>query len=299
VGTLKPTQTFFDARGRPLIERRNLGGSLRDTIAKDAYHLMRTASGLTITALMFAVFLVLNLLFALVYYLGPGQIQNAHGFLDHFWFSVQTLGTIGYGAMTPGNTFANAVVMIESFVGIIQAALITGIVFSRFSTPTARVMFSRVAIIGDHDGKRTLMFRMANERATAIVEATIRVYVTRDEKTSTGESVRRIYDLPLRRATSPIFNLSWVCYHTIDDASPLFGVTPESMATNGMNLIVTFQGIDDQLAATVHTRYAYNNDDIVLDHRFVDIFKTDPETKRRYLDFAPFHDTEPVAPRAA
>src|SRR5207344_2752240 len=97
-----------------------------------------------------------------------------------------------------------------------------------------------------------------------------------------GESVRRIYDLALRRATSPIFNLSWVAYHTIDEASPLRDITPESMAANGMNIIVTFQGIDDRLAATVHTRYAYNNDDIVLDHRFVDIFKTDPDTKRRY-----------------
>ena len=255
---------------------------------------MRSASWLAIVGAFFASFVVLNLVFALIYYLGPSQVDNAHGFLDCFWFSVQTLGTIGYGAMTPGNTFANVVVMIESFIGVIQAALITGIVFSRFSTPTARVMFSRVAIIGEYDGKRTLMFRMANERATAIVEATVRVYATGDDTTSTGETVRRIYDLPLRRSTSPIFNLSWVAYHTIDDASPLRDATPESMAKRMMNIIVTFQGIDDRLAATVHSRYAYNHEDIVVDRKFVDIFRVDPARTpgAATSTSGPFHDTD-------
>jgi len=299
VAKAKGSQAFFDARGRPLVERRNLGGTLRDTMAKDAYHVMRTASWLTIVGGFFFAYVLINLLFAAILYFGGAEVQNAHGFVDDFWFSVQTVGTIGYGGMTPNDTLANTIVTIESFVGMLLTALITGVIFSRFSTPTARVMFSRVAIVGEHDGKRTLMFRMANERATAIVEATIRVYVTKDEKTSTGESVRRIYDLPLRRSTSPIFNLSWVCYHTIDEQSPLRDATPESMAANGMNIIVTFQGIDDRLAATVHTRYAYNSEDIVIDRRFVDIFRTDPVTKRRYLDFGPFHDTEAAPERAA
>ena len=137
------------------------------------------------------------------------------------------------------------------------------------------MIFSSVAIIGEHDGKRTLMFRMANARSTAIVEATCHVYLSRDEILADGEPMRRIYDLPLRRGTSPIFSLSWLATHTIDAASPIADLTSETLAAAILNIIVTFQGIDDRLAATVHTRYAYNTDDIVFDRRFADIFRTD------------------------
>jgi inward rectifier potassium channel len=171
--------------------------------------------------------------------------------------------------------------------------------FARFATPYAKVVFSRVAIIGEHDGKRTLMFRMANARSTAIVEATCHVYLSRDEVLASGEPMRRIYDLPLRRATSPIFSLSWLATHTIDAASPIADLTPETLAAANLNIIVTFQGIDDRLAATVHTRYAYNTDDIVFDRRFADIFRTEPATGKRYLDFDNFDVTEPALPRGA
>jgi inward rectifier potassium channel len=142
------------------------------------------------------------------------------------------------------------------------------------------------------------MFRMANARSTAIVEATSHVYLSREETLVGGGAMRRIYDLPLRRATSPIFSMSWLATHTIDEASPLFGITPESLLATNMNVIVTFQGIDDRLAASVHTRYAYNAEDFVFDVRFVDIFGVDPESGHRYLDMARFHDVEPLAPAA-
>jgi inward rectifier potassium channel len=143
------------------------------------------------------------------------------------------------------------------------------------------------------------MFRMANARSTAIVEATCHVYVSRDEVLVSGEKMRRIYDLPLRRSTSPIFSLSWLATHTIDAASPIADLTPDSLAASNINIIVTFQGIDDRLAATVHTRYAYNVDDIVFDRRFADLFTTDAETGVRYLDFERFDDTEPALPPGA
>src|SRR6185295_564396 len=237
--------------------------------------------------------------FAAILYLGHAEVMNAHGFLDDFWFSVQTLATIGYGYLAPGDALANTVVTVESFVGISLTAMITGVFFARFATPYAKVIFSRVAIIGEHDGKRTLMFRMANARATAIVEATCHVYVSRDEVLANGERMRRIHDLVLRRSTSPIFSLSWLATHTIDAASPIADLTPETLATANVNFIVTFQGIDDRLAAAVHTRYAYNADDIVFDRRFADLFHIDAETGRRYLDFDAFDVTEPALPAAA
>jgi inward rectifier potassium channel len=295
----KPVQPVVDARGRLLLERRGLPRGVTESLRKDAYHFLRTTTWTRLTLLFAGVFLAVNLVFAAILYLGGAEVMNGHGFLDDFWFSVQTLATIGYGYLAPADALANAVVTVESFAGIALTAMITGVFFARFATPYAKVIFSRVAILGEHDGKRTLMFRMANARSTAILEATCRVYVSRDETLANGEQMRRIYDLPLRRSTSPIFSLSWLATHAIDAQSPIADLTPETLAASNLNIIVTFQGIDDRLAATVHTRYAYNTQDIVFDRRFADLFHIDPETGRRYLDFDVFHTTEPVLPASA
>lgn len=295
----KSIQPVVDARGRLLLERRGLPRGVAESLRTDAYHFLRTTTWTRLSLLFAGLFLAVNLVFAAILYLGSAEVMNAHGFLDDFWFSVQTLATIGYGYLAPADALANTVVTVESFVGISLTAVITGVFFARFATPYAKVIFSRVAIIADHDGKRTLMFRMANARATAILEATCRVYVSRDEVLADGERMRRIYDLPLRRSNSPIFSMSWLATHTIDAASPLADLTPEQLAAGNCNIIVTFQGIDDRLAATVHTRYAYNATDIVFGHRFADIFHTDRETGLRYLDFEVFHTTLPVLPASA
>ena len=295
----KFVQPVVDARGRLVLERRGLPGMRGQTLAKDAYHFLRTATWTRIILLFAGLFLAVNLMFATILYAGHADVMNAHGFLDDYWFSVQTLATIGYGYLAPNDLLANAVVTVESFVGIALTAMVTGVFFARFATPYAKVLFSKVAIIGEYDGKRTLMFRMANARATAIVEATCHVYVSRDEVLAGGERMRRIYDLTLRRATSPIFSLSWLATHTIDDASPIADLTPDTLAASNVNIIVTVQGTDDRLAATVHTRYAYNVDDIVFDRRFADIFHLDPVTGLRYLDFDKFDETEPVLPASA
>ena len=295
----KTFQPVVDSRGRLLLERRGLESSLSSTLGTDAYHFLRSATWTRITLLFAGLFLVVNLVFAVILYAGHADVMNAHGLADYYWFSVQTLATIGYGYLAPNDALSNTIVTIESFVGIGLTAMITGVFFARFATPSAKVIFSKIAIIGEHDGKRTLMFRMANARATAIVEATCHVYLSRDDVLANGERMRRIYDLTLRRSTSPIFSLSWLATHTIDADSPLADLSPEAIAASNVNIIVTFQGIDDRLAATVHTRYAYNADDIVFDHRFADLFHVELETGRRYLDFDKFHDVEPVLPAAA
>ena len=293
VAKKQTVQPFFDARGRLLIERRGMPREIGSTLANDAYHFLRTATWTRITVLFALLYLGTNALFALLLWIPGAGVTTADGFLDYFWFSLQTLATIGYGTLSPDSTYAHVIVLVESFVGIGFSALATGVFFARFATPSARVIFSNVAIIGDCEGKRMLQFRMANARATAIVEATIHVYLSRDEYMPNGDRMRRIHDLALRRTTSPIFALSWVAQHTIDESSPLHGITPENLATSTANIVVTFQGIDDRLAATVHTRWAYNLDDIVFDHRFVDIIKIDA-SGTRYLDFTQFHATEPL-----
>ena len=289
----QPVQQLIDARGRTLIERR---GTRRSSLGYDAYHFLRTTTWSAIMLLFAALFVISNLVFALILYLGHAQILNAHGFVDDCWFSVQTMATIGYGYLAPMDTFANTVVTFESFFGIMLTAFITGIFFARFSKPSARIIFSKVAIITEYDGQRALLFRMANERSTAIVEATIHLYLTRDEKLAGGEPMRRVYDLPLKRSTSPVFALSFLATHTIDPASPLYGATQETIIASGTNIVVTFTGIDDQLATTVHSRYLWATGDIKFDQRFVDLFKRD-ENGKRYLDLGPIHDTEPLTGR--
>jgi inward rectifier potassium channel len=281
---------MVDQRGRALIERR---GVRRASLGNDAYHFLRTASWQRIIGLFAAFFLLSNVVFALVLWLGDANVSNAKGFIDYFWFSVQSMATIGYGYLTPMDHFANAIVTVEAFFSILLTALITGIVFARFSTPSARVIFSKVALISDHDGRRVLQFRMANERATAIVEATVRVYMIRDDVLANGETFRRVYDLPVRRATTPVFALSFVVMHLIDEASPLYKRSRVELRETNVNIVVTFTGIDDRLASTVHSRYLWTWNDLVFDERFVDLLKTDEQGKR-YMDLAPIHDTEPI-----
>jgi inward rectifier potassium channel len=285
-------QGLLDARGRTLIERR---GVSRSSLKNDVYHFLRTATWTRILSLFAVLYMTANTLFALVLWVGRGNVSNEHSFLDYLWFSVQTMATIGYGYLTPMDTFANVVITIESFVGILMAALITGLVFARFSTPSARVLFSKIALVTEHDGKRVLMFRLANERATAIVEATVRAYLTREERLANGEPFRRVYDLPLRRNTSPVFALSFLVVHELDDKSPLHGATPASITADATNVVVTFTGIDDQLAQTVHARYLWSPGDFQFDRRYADLFKID-EHGKRYLDLTHFHETEPLSP---
>ncbi len=276
------------------MERR---GVRRSSLAYDAYHFTRTASWSRMLVLFAMVFVLANLIFATVLYVGHMSVTTANGFLDDFWFSVQTMGTIGYGVLAPADPLSNTVVMCESFFSIILTALVTGVIFARFATPSARVLFSNKMIIGDHDGQRALQFRMANERTTALVEATAHLYMTREETLANGERFRRVYDLPLRRTTSPVFALSFLVVHPIDKASPLYGITAVSLRETNINVIVTLTAIDDQLAQTVHSRYVWNWNEIEFDRRYVDMIKID-EKGTRYLDLEPINDTEPIADSA-
>jgi len=292
------SQPLFDERGRPTVERRGVKESFGQALGADVYHFLRTTTWTRLIAIMLGIYLGANLLFASGLYFGDATILNAapDSFADRFWFSVQTMATIGYGAMAPAGKLANVVVTVESFVGIVITAMATGLFFAKFATPVAKVMFSKRAVIADQDGTPTLMFRMANARETAIVEASVKVALLRDETMKSGERVRRIYDLTLRRSTSPVFALSWTAYHAVDAASPLFGATAETLRASNANLSVTFTGIDDRLATTVHARCSYSADFILHDHKYVDILIEDATTGRRVIDFTHFDETVPVAP---
>ena len=279
------------------IERRGLRSSVFATLGKDVYHFLHRASWSHLLAVAVVVYLVSNLVFAALLWVGGAELTNARAgsFVDCFFFSVQSLATIGYGYLAPVDTWANVIVTVEGFYGLLLTAAMTGVFFAKFSTPTARVAFSKLAVIAPADGVPTLTFRMANARTTAIVEATVKVTLSRDEVTAEGEQVRRLHDLVLRRSSSPMFALSWTVYHPVDVASPLWGLTAESAARDHIAILVTFSGIDDRLATTVHARHAFSWSDLRWDMRLVDIVRV--EGDKRIIDYTRFDDVEPIAGR--
>ncbi|MBD2457202.1 ATP-sensitive inward rectifier potassium channel 10 [Nostoc sp. FACHB-87] len=262
---------------------------------RDPYHLLLTIPWSGFVLVIFAVYVAINTLFALAYLLGGDCIANARpgSFLDVFFFSVQTLASIGYGAMYPKTNYANIIVTIEAIAGVMGIAMMTGLAFARFSRPTARVIFSRVAVIVPYEQAPTLMFRTANQRRNLILEAQMRVYLMRDEITAEGEFMRRIYDLKLLRQQTPGFALSWSVMHIIDESSPLYGVTPDSLIQTNSVLMISLTGIDETVAQVVHARHSYGTNEILWNHRFVDILHHTSDG-HRYIDYNHFHDVLPL-----
>jgi len=265
----------------------------RRIATRDLYHLMLTASWPTFFAALALFYLVFNCGFAALYLLQPGSIAGGEqGYLaDAFFFSVQTMATIGYGGMHPATFYANVVVSFEALLGMAGFAVAAGIVFARFSRPTARVLFSRVAVVTPHEGVPTLMFRCANERRNRILEAEAHVYFAREETSSEGSTLRRTYDLALARQRNPLFTLSWTVMHPIDDGSPLHGIDPDFLASEDATVVVNLMGTDETLSQTVFARHSYRADEILWGHRFVDILDR-REDGRRTVDYRRFHDTE-------
>jgi len=259
---------------------------------EDLYHYLLTASWPVLIALIAGFFILANLLFAIGYYL-DGGIENTHSgsFADMFFFSVQTMATIGYGKMEPITLFSNILVSIEALVGLLGLAIVTGLTFSKFSRPTARVRFSRYAVIGPRDGKTSLLIRMANMRANRIVEAQIHVVFSRMEVTLEGDSIRRFYDLPMTRNRSPLFMFSWTAIHQIGEDSPFFAQTRASLAHCSPQLVVSITGLDDTFSQTVHARHSYKLEEIVWGARMADVLMTAPDGTQS-IDYSHFDDIE-------
>ncbi|HVZ73017.1 MAG TPA: ion channel [Polyangia bacterium] len=263
---------------------------------RDFYHALLHMPWSVTFALIAGTFLVANALFALVF-LVVGGVAHAqpNSFLDAFFFSVQTMGTIGYGVLSPDTPGANFVVVAESITGLTLTALATGLVFAKFSRSTARIIVSRHAVISPMNNVPTLMFRMSNQRGNQIVGAQIRATMARTEITAEGGTFYRTIDLKLQRDHILSLSRSWVVLHTIDETSPLYGETPESIAAKEVELQVLVVGLDDISMQTVHSSHRYFAHQILWGHRLVDVVSEDADGDV-VLDLTKFHDTEPTAP---
>jgi inward rectifier potassium channel len=218
---------------------------------------------------------------------------------------VQTLATIGYGAMSPATRYGHAVVVVEALIGTLGVALVTGATFAKFARPTARVLFSEKAVVQMRDGVPHLAFRMANWRGNMVVEGQLTVSVLLLRTTQEGDTIRVPQGLPLVRARSALFTLSWTPLHRIDEESPFWPegggsltAALEGLRSQKAELFLSFTGIDETLGATIHARHRYALDDIVYNARFVDVLEVHPDGKR-VIDYSMFHEVEQLGPPEA
>ena len=243
----------------------------------DAYVRLMGMSWKQLILLFVLSFVSFNLLFAILYSLMPGSLADSSrtggppSLIDAFFFSVQTVATIGYGVLFPKSLYANVLVTIEIMAGVMGFAMGNGLMFARFSRPTSRIMFSNVAVITAHNGVPTLMFRAANQRHNLILEAQVRLAMTRVETSTEGRVMRRFRDLAVERRENLTFVLSWTVIHPIDEMSPLFGMTEEEIVKGDFNIIVVMTGTDESFSQPVYARHSYHASDIRWGKEFVDI----------------------------
>jgi len=263
---------------------------------RDAYHALLRMPWWRVIAIIASVFLGLNAIFALLY-MAVGGVANARpgSFLDVFYFSVQTMGTVGYGAMFPTSTAANNVMVLESIAGLLFTALATGLVFVRFSLTRARMVFARYAAIGPMDGVPTLQIRFGNDRSNQIYDARMRLILTTTSRTSEGVVFYHTSDLPLVREHAPTLARSWTILHRVEERSPLHGHTPESLARLDAELLITVSGIDDTSLQSVNARWTYEHTRIVWGARLADILSETPKGDV-LVDLSRFHELVPTTP---
>jgi inward rectifier potassium channel len=263
---------------------------------RDVYRWLLGLSWPQFAGFVASLYVGLNLLFAALYSLQQESIAGStggHWFFDCFFFSVQTLATVGYGHMYPQTLYGHIITTVEIMSGIFLLAVMTGLIFVRFSRPIARVMFSNSIVIAPLNGKPTLMVRIGNENQHSMVEAKFRIMFSRDEPLFEGGDFRHFYILKLHFDRLTVFPAALTLRHTIDEASPLFGATPESLESSRVLFIVSVVGIDPVIAAAVQTQKDYSWRDVRFGERFVEIY-TEHGGGRLTVDYGRLHDTEPV-----
>ncbi len=249
---------------------------------KDIYiHLtkMSWSMFLSITTLGF---LLINLFFALIYVsIGEEGILGAskNDWLNHFWhayfFSCQTFTTVGYGALAPQTFTANAVAAIEVFIGLLWFALITGLLYARFSRPTTRIAFSKNIIIASYKGIKALELRIVNERKSPMRELNADLILSINEIREDNHVHRNYYNLNLERKSVLFFPLSWVIVHPIDEGSPFFEKTKDEIMSMDIELFVFLKGYDDSFSQAIPASHSYLGEDLVWGARFVRNFYTE------------------------
>ncbi len=260
---------------------------------RDLYHWMLRLTWPQFAGFVFVLYLALNLLFSLLYYFGRPCINGMETFFDAFFFSVETFATVGYGHFYPDTLYGHTVATFEIIVGMFGMAVITGLIFIRFSRPTARILFSKRLVISNFDGQPALMLRVANLRLQAMAEAEFRVMFIRDEWVKEGETMRRFYSLKLQFDRLIAFPAALTIRHIIDESSPLFGITAQDLEKSDARIVASIVCIDTVIPASVQSQHHYTWRDVHMGKRFVEIY-TDIDDHRITVDYGLLHEVEPV-----
>jgi inward rectifier potassium channel len=259
---------------------------------RDGYQWLLSLSWTRFAAIVAAIYVVLNLFFAMLYRLGGHCIAGmSDSFVEAFFFSVQTLATVGYGHMYPDNLYGHIVTTVEVMSGVFLLAVMTGLIFVRFSRPTARIQFSRHMVIAPFNGKPALMLRIANLRDHSMVEAEFRLTFTRDEPTVEGDVVRRFYPLALDFDRLIIFPAALTIRHLIDEKSALYGATPESLRACDAFFVTSVVCVETVIPAAVHIQHDYSYEQIRFGERFVEIYN-ELDDGRLSVDYGRLSETE-------
>jgi inward rectifier potassium channel len=266
-------------------------GARRVPFLRDVYHVFLRVTWPRALGGVVGAFLAINCVYGVIYMV-VGGVTNARpgSFFDAFVFSVQTMATIGYGNMSPETVPAHLLVVTEAVCGLLFTAVTTGLVFAKFTLSPAMIAFARSVTISPMNGVPTLAVRLGNERGNFIVEAHVRVSLIRTEHTAEGVLWYRMIDIPLARDRTPAMTRSWNILHVIDEKSPLFGATPESIAKDEVELIVSIMGVDETSMQPVHARKRYFDKDIMFGARHADMVSMAPDGKRIVVDVHKFHD---------
>ena len=262
---------------------------------QDFYYYAMTFSWPIFFGVFALLFVCVNIFFAGLYMLGDQAIGNMlpNNFIGAFFFSVETLATVGYGDMHPQTIYGHFISTTELFVGMTGIALMTGLIFARFSRPRSSIIFANHPVCHTEKGQATLMIRIANSRLNVISEASAKLRLIWDEETSHQRPFRKILDLRLEREEHPIFILGWTLLHVIDEHSPLFGQTLEMLKARDAALILSVSGVDETANQTQHAHQYYRCEQIRWNHRYVDMFHNENGALRE-IHFSRMHETQEV-----
>jgi inward rectifier potassium channel len=286
----KEGKSHFVKIGTREIETRGL----KQGFWTDLYHRSMTVYWPVFFGIAALIFVMLNAVFAFFYYLGDQPVANVSKDLplSLFYFSIETLATVGYGDMHPQSNYGHLIATVEIFTGMCFLAVMTGLIFARFSRPRARFVFAKYPVVAVHQGRPTLMIRIANARHNTISQATARLWLFRAEHTQEGDQLRRYHELKLDRREHPMFSLSWTIFHVIDEASPLYGMSGDDLAAVNAALALNVGGVDDSSAQQLYARQLYSQHEIRWRYRYRDITSISPDGQF-VLDYSKFHDITP------